>query len=108
MGMIVTSDGWLKKRYKRKLRLAIKDASSFPFHTLCLEVSRGRARLLRASRHDLGCLEVSGGPARLLRASSHDLGCCILPVVYMRTDLYRSFLPETARFRQAGRNIDIC
>ena len=30
------------------------------------------------------------------------------PVLSMRTDLYRSFLPETAGFRQAGRNIDIC
>ena len=40
----------------------------------CLEVSGGPARPLRASRHDMGCLEVSGGPARLLRASRHDMG----------------------------------
>jgi hypothetical protein len=43
-------------------------------HSLAGAVSEGPARLLRASRHDLGCLEVSGGPARLLRASMHDWG----------------------------------
>ena len=35
----------------------------------------GLARLLRASRHDMGCLEVSGGLAQLRRASRHDMGC---------------------------------
>ena len=35
------------------------------------------ARLLRASRHDVGWLEVSGGPALLLRASRHDMGCLV-------------------------------
>ena len=39
------------------------------------ENPRGPARLLRASRLDLGCLEVSEGPARPLRASGLDLGC---------------------------------